>query len=221
MKEEWRDIEGYEGLYQVSNKGRIKSLSRERTRLSFQGKGGCLRERILKSSLTSDGYEGVILYKTGQRKSFKVHKLVVEAFIETQSGKLYVNHMDGNKENNNVLNLERCTPQHNVKHAYENGLNKWKIDIDLIRFRDLAENKGLSAKEMSEIFECDAKTIRNRARKHGIKIKSPARSKQFHINKDMLKEKLKIRTQREVAKEIGCSESLIHLYAKQIRKEDE
>ena len=104
-KEIWKDIEGYEGLYQVSNLGRVRNI------------------RVLKPAPTKDGYLRVCFSVCGKTKGFLVHRLVAKAFIpNTQNSE--VNHIDGNKMNNSVGNLEWSTRSDNILHAYRNGLIK-------------------------------------------------------------------------------------------------
>ena len=103
--EQWKDIIGYEGLYQVSNYGRIKN-----------------RKRLLSPYPTQFGYFGINLVKCGHKKGFKVHRLVALSFLEYNEGREFVNHKDGNKINNSVENLEWVTKSENTKHAYDNGL---------------------------------------------------------------------------------------------------
>ena len=103
----WKDIEGYEGLYQVSNKGRIKSLNYKRT-----GKEG-----ILKGKADKNGYLIVFLYKNRKPKPFLIHRLVAEAFIPNVNDLPEVNHIDENKENNHVENLEWCTRKYNMNYG--------------------------------------------------------------------------------------------------------
>ena len=110
MTEIWKDVVGYEGLYQVSNLGRVKSLPREST------KGKTLKNRIIK------GYYTVHLSKFGVSKDKLVHILVAEAFIDNPNRLKYINHIDGNKLNNTVSNLEWCTASYNSLHAYATGL---------------------------------------------------------------------------------------------------
>ena len=114
MQEIWKDIKGYEGKYQISNLGRVKSLQRN-------GRP----ERILRLNLIK-GYAYTTLSNgsRGNKKKLKVHRLVAEAFIPNPHNKPEVNHIDGNKLNNNVDNLEWVTHQENCKHAVKLGLRK-------------------------------------------------------------------------------------------------
>lgn len=104
----WKDIEGYEGLYQVSNKGRIKSLNYRRT-----GKEG-----MLKGKPDKNGYLIVFLYKKGEKpKPFLIHRLVAKGFIPNVNDLPEVNHIDENKENNHVENLEWCDRKYNMNYG--------------------------------------------------------------------------------------------------------
>ena len=100
----WEDVQGYEGLYQVSDCGQVKSLPRK----------GCKKERILKPVLNAYGYYKVILCKDGNRKSFLVHRLVALAFLEGDNS-LTVNHKDECKTNNHVSNLEYLSSGDNTR----------------------------------------------------------------------------------------------------------
>lgn len=128
MEEIWKPIKGYEGLYEISNYGKIKSLERK---AKNRGKGQrIIKERILKPSIDRlNGYYQIKLSKNGKTKTIKVHKLVVEHFIKKIPEGLTVNHKDGNKTNNYVNNLEICTQKENIKHAINNNL----IDINYLK----------------------------------------------------------------------------------------
>lgn len=125
LEEIWKDINGYEGLYQVSNFGRVKSLARIRkTRKdsngkqgSYQYKGCILKQKNRKTNVKSLEYYQVTLSKNGTQKMFSPHRLVAEAFIPNPNNKPYVNHIDGNGKNNNVDNLEWTTNRENQNHA--------------------------------------------------------------------------------------------------------
>jgi hypothetical protein len=110
----WKDVPEYEGLYQVSNLGRIKSLPRNGTRNS---------SRILKPRVDL-GYERVWLSKADVVKPHKISRIVASVFILNPFNKPEVNHIDGNKSNNNVNNLEWVTKSENIKHAFNTGLAK-------------------------------------------------------------------------------------------------
>ena len=116
------DIPGYEGYYQVSNYGNVRSLDRvikEKT-----GKTQTLKGRILKQRINPGGYHYIELGKNGTKATFAVHQLVAQAFIPNPDSKPTVNHIDGNKLNNSVANLEWSTYSENLKHAYKTGLRR-------------------------------------------------------------------------------------------------
>ena len=114
MKEIWKDIKNYEGRYQVSNFGEIKSLKRK----------GILKKRILEPCKMTTGYFQVILYKNNKIKAYSISRLVAIHFIENKYNKSDVNHKDGNKANNYANNLEWNTRKENIHHAIDNGLMK-------------------------------------------------------------------------------------------------
>lgn len=106
MEEIWKDIEGYNGKYQVSNLGRVKSL-----------KGS---EKILKPRVSNTGYKYVNLCIQGKSKTLKIHRLVAQAFLPNPEGLPQVNHKDEDKLNNNVDNLEWCTREYNCNYGTRN-----------------------------------------------------------------------------------------------------
>lgn len=117
----WKDVLGYEGLYQVSNTGKVKSLPK-----SWVSGNGVLKShsgKILNTSI-SRGYYRVPLNKDGVKKLFTVHRLVAMAFTLNAENLETVNHKDGNKLNNNVDNLEWMSSGDNTRHAHLNGLTK-------------------------------------------------------------------------------------------------
>lgn len=102
MKEIWKDIKGYEDIYQISNLGRVKSVE---------------TDRILKGCKTSNGYLIVSLYKNSVMSTKKIHRLVADAFIQNPENKPQVNHIDENKTHNMVSNLEWMTAKENSNHG--------------------------------------------------------------------------------------------------------
>jgi len=115
MEEEiWKDIKGYEGLYQVSNLGRVKSLERK---VPFRNTFKTIKERVLKYCYDGNHYAYISLIKNGEKKNKTVHRLVAEAFIPNPNNLPQVNHIDENKENNKLINLEWCDSLHNLLHS--------------------------------------------------------------------------------------------------------
>lgn len=104
--EEWKDIKNYEGLYQISSLGNVKSLARNTT-----------KGKILVKNLDKDGYQKVTLSKLGFHKQFSVHKLVAIAFIPNPNNFKEINHIDEDKTNNSINNLEWCTSKYNIHHG--------------------------------------------------------------------------------------------------------
>ena len=116
--EEWRDVAGFEGLYQVSNLGRLRSLDKvDRGKKKWAGK-------ILKQRINARGYMRTCLCKNGEHINVRIHRLVAEAFIPNPDGKEQVNHIDGDKTNNAIGNLEWATCSENHAHAWATGLAK-------------------------------------------------------------------------------------------------
>ena len=130
-QEIWKDIEGYEGLYQISNLGRVKSCDRVvinhyedgRGDVTVHRKGKIMRLGVYKR----EGYCYICLSKNNIKKKYKIHRLVALAFIPNPNPQKYdmVNHIDGNVKNNNVCNLEWTNNYGNQMHAIKTGLNKY------------------------------------------------------------------------------------------------
>ena len=128
MVEVWKDIEGYEGLYQVSNTGKVKSLNYKMKKI----------EKELKLHGDRKGYLTTSLCVNGKMKTIKVHRAVAMAFIPNPDNKPEVNHKDGDKTNNCVSNLEWATPKENALHAFKTGLKSGSVE----KGKWLAENYG-------------------------------------------------------------------------------
>ena len=107
--EKWKQIKGYESLYEISNYGNVKSFHKNK-----DGKA----MKLYTEKLNHTNYKGLTLVnKEGNKKQFRVHRLVAEHFIENKDNKRFVNHIDNNGETNNVNNLEWCTQAENIQHS--------------------------------------------------------------------------------------------------------
>ena len=156
MQEIWKDVKGYEGKYQVSNLGHARSLDR---RIKINGKNQVksyecnktIRGKLLKLKETKYGYIQMIARDKKETKYLYIHRLVAEAFIPNPENKPHVNHIDSNKKNNCVSNLEWVTPKENVIHSVVKGDRKSEITELYTKIRYLEkENKILREKLKEE-----------------------------------------------------------------------
>lgn len=122
MIKNWKDIEGYEGLYRVSDIGQVMSYSRQKTQWSSKVVFS-ISEKIIKPQLRGF-YLNVVLHKNNKRVCISIHRLVAQAFILNPENKSTVNHKNGNKVDNRVENLEWATQAEQVQHSYRTQLQK-------------------------------------------------------------------------------------------------
>ena len=122
-EEVWKDVKGYEGYYQVSNLGNARSLDRE---VLNQGVVQPIKGRVLKAGIRN-GYKSVVFSLNGKVKNHSMHRLVAEAFIDNEYNLPVVNHIDENKLNNAVENLEWCTQNENLKKSSTNRYKGRKV----------------------------------------------------------------------------------------------
>ena len=154
--EVWKDIKGYEGLYQVSNMGRVKSVARTVTWKNQSVKR--YKERIMKTR-QKQGYASVCLFKDDIRRDFKVHRLVAEAFISNPNNLPFINHIDENKLNNKVENLEWCSREYNNNYGQRNGkismTQKKNSLLKMVSERSISldGNKYISIPILQELIE--------------------------------------------------------------------
>lgn len=196
MKEVWKDVFGYEGLYQVSNFGRVKSLDRLET-IKCRWGGEALRPvkgKILIPRVHSNGYLRVGF---GRKKDVYIHRLVAQAFIPNPDNKPQVNHKDMNKKNNSVENLEWCTQKENNVHSYEtrcvsnefmriiatcenhkiSALKRRRFTLKQVNEIRTLLSLGVSHKKISEIFNCSRQLIdtisKNKDYEKGLSMLEP------------------------------------------------
>ena len=202
----WKDIKYYEGLYQISNYGNVKSLPKER-----RNRRGVYiqKEKLLSLTNTSTGYKKVELVKDGKRKGFKVHRLVAQAFIPNPDEKPQVNHIDGDKTNNYVDNLEWATASENSIHAYNTGLNSNKKELNENEIISMYMN-GITKEDIAKQYGVSNAVIKRILKENAVTLRTQSEAKnQYHLENIDLEEELKTKTQTQLAKELGCSQSLI------------
>ncbi|MDN6735933.1 MAG: NUMOD4 motif-containing HNH endonuclease [Tetragenococcus koreensis] len=151
MEEIWKNIPGYEGIYEASNLGRIRT---HKNKITFTEKHGRRRwkQRILKQKTDKNGYKRVELWKDGQHKTRIVHQLVAITFLPNRENKPLINHKDCNPSNNHIDNLEWATYSENLIHAYVNGLNKEAVRIMLVNKNNGKEKTFLSMSQASRFL---------------------------------------------------------------------
>jgi hypothetical protein len=138
-KEIWKDAKGFEGYYEVSNMGLIR---RKLTQTIYKdGRVANFSETILKPSLNKKGYQRVYLSMKSKKYSKSVHRIVAETFIDNPENKATVNHINLNKEDNRVENLEWLTNKENMQHAFLNGVYKERDKTTIKNLGDYAKPK--------------------------------------------------------------------------------
>lgn len=178
QSEIWVDIIDFEGYYQISNYGRVKSLRR----VIHRNKMGILilPERILNPHIDVTGYKRLYLYKKDFKTREFVHRIVALHFIENHNNKPQINHKNGIKTDNNIENLEWCTGKENVHHAFRIGLNKASIgeqkgtsklkEIEVVIIKKLLKGNQHTQQEIANMYNvsrCAIKEIKfNRNWKH-------------------------------------------------------
>ena len=142
----WYPIKGWEGLYEINKNGEVRNAKNKNT---------------IVGDINNCGYYRVSLYNKGQRKRYFRHRLVAEQFLDKPEGKDFVNHIDGDKSNNSLENLEWVSQSENEKHAFENGLKQKTNKPFIIEFvnGDIKEyeNQYVCAKEIG----CSQSSVKN------------------------------------------------------------
>ena len=175
MKEIWKDIPDYEGMYQVSNLGRVKSLERLINR-EHKGKGNYIQKEILLSTPMSNKYKIASLWKNGKGKNFLVHQLMAMAFLNHKPNghKIIIDHINNDSTDNRLENLQIITQRENVSKDKVNGSSKYTgvyvetvSDIEYIRARINIKNKLIHLgmftceKKASDMYQLALKNIKH------------------------------------------------------------
>lgn len=163
MSERWCDVNGYEGMYMVSDHGRVKTISRLTTGKHIR----LIPEKIMNTPIYNlASYMRVALYKNGKCKQMSVHRLVALHFVEGYKEGLIINHKDCDKSNNHFENLEWCTHSHNNYHAYQNNrvpkvmnMRNFKHSIDVIEKVNKLISFGLRNYEIRDALNLPFSTV--------------------------------------------------------------
>ena len=212
MSEIWKDVPGYEGLYQASNKGRVRSL------VGWNGKEYIKRIKILTPTVQAakGNYKRYVVRLTKNKvsKNVKLHRIIAATFIPNPNNFATVNHIDANTFNNCVENLEWLSSGDNVRHATKLNLrNFYRPSKE--ELLELYVNQSKTLSEISKEKNINVLTLERELRKYGIRIRTLSEQKdKYKITKDFLSENLKIKSQIELSKELGCDPSLISKYKK-------
>lgn len=161
-QEIWKDIKGFEGSYEISNFGNVRSLDRYRYCKS-KTVPNFIKGQILKQRLDKDGYPVVNLKSKGKSHIKKIHRLVAEAFIENTENKETINHKNGIKTDNRIENLEWATVTENNRHRSINWLSKPALTKEQITYIQknvvLGQKNGNSIKNLAKIFNVARTTV--------------------------------------------------------------
>ena len=190
MEEIWNDIKGYEGVYLVSNTGKVKSLPRK---VMFGEQARIVEERILQENNNGRGYVYVSLsYKNIKTREY-IHRLVAKEFLPNKWNKREVNHKNGIKNDNNVSNLEWVSASENKEHAYLTGLTKNRpTDLDVTEVNmviDLLKTEKYTQDEICNVFKINENTLTMLKKKERIievifketKIKKASRGYEIEV----------------------------------------
>lgn len=162
-QEIWKPIHNYEGCYEASNKGRIRSVER-----LVKCKNGTRTSpsTILKPSLGEWGYEQVTLRKNGEKETVRINRIIAQTFIPNPNKLPQVNHIDGNKINNCVENLEWCDASHNMKHCFNNHMSDWTTKIKIVETGEVFNSKAECARKIKGHASSIDACIRGKRKTH-------------------------------------------------------
>jgi hypothetical protein len=169
-EEVWKDIEGYEGLYEISTFGNVRSV--DRVIRSTKGHLRKLKSHGIKQLITGQGYFHVRIRKNGNRKTKFIHRLVAETFISNPGNYPIVNHIDGDKGNNHISNLEWVTSQQNAQHALKHNLTSTtKLSKqEVLKIRELYASGEYTHRELANKFNVTPSNVGRIVRRDTWKI---------------------------------------------------
>lgn len=176
--ETWKDIKGFEGHYQISSFGRVKSVSRWRD--THKNSGYITKEKIMKQKRGLTGYYSVGICLNAVQTFKTIHRLVAEHFVTNADDKPTVNHIDGDKANNKVSNLEWSTHSEQMVHAFKHdllelrGSEKFPLEVKLQVLNFMKENEGVSIRKTAKLFNMSRRTVQ-RIVTNGIKTRPTTR----------------------------------------------
>ena len=208
VSEEWRSIYGYEGYYEVSNLGKIRSLTKS------NGHGSRIRvetPRILNNSKTTTGYFKIDLFDERGRKGFKVHRLVAFAFIPNPLNLPCVNHLDENPINNSFDNLEWCTHTYNVRYSLLLHRRSNRISIEQENEVVALYKEGKTGEELADKYNISHTTVYRMLRNSGLKPRTVSEAKdKYGIDIAYFKKLIDSGTKnKEIVKIFNCSRDIV------------
>lgn len=163
IMEQWLPCPGHEIKYRVSTFGNVKSVPYYRMDGVFQ------RGKLLSQFPASNGYSYVWIWDGGKRYKYNVHRLIAKAFLKNPDNKFTVNHINGNKRDNRIENLEWATSKENIAHAWESGLSKARVGVDVathkftpeqvLEVREIWSKGGITQKALSRKFKMCPMTV--------------------------------------------------------------
>lgn len=214
LKEVWKDINGFEGMYQISNLGRVKSLVRP-----YHPKEQILTNRVQCPGRKSR-YKRVVvhLWKDGKTCPMKVHRLVAEAFIENPNGYTMINHIDSNPLNNDISNLEWSTSLHNNRHGMRFGKMSDRVKITDEKAVEISRlyEANVPIAEIGKRYGITPRNVYAYAKSKGVSKSMSEARKKYRIDPYELKLLLDMgHSQKEIAKAYGCSQTTIRNIWKQ------
>jgi len=156
---EWRHVPGYEGLYMVNNYGEIMRCKFRQANMLTGGES-VFPSLVVRQKVAKNGYHCVTLCKSGERKMWLVHRLVAKAFLGAEDNDgMQVNHIDGNKSNNSVNNLELVTAKENTRHAFLTGLRTRKVDESVLSDIITRYLHGESQRSIARLYKIHYQTV--------------------------------------------------------------